>query len=75
MTKSWLTNHNIAFIEKNVEKEGVAEELMGLGYKVTPVVVIKTSAPVARGIVEGEQVVVGYSPSKLSEALKIEAKF
>ena len=75
MTKSWLSENNISFIEKNIEREGVADELIALGYKVTPVVVIKTSAPVARGIVKGEQVVVGYNTKKLAEALNIEAKF
>ena len=57
MTKSWLTNHNISFIEKNVEQEGVAEELMGLGYRVTPVIIINGTT------------VVGYNPQKLMEAL------
>jgi len=57
MTKSWLTNHNISFIEKNVEQEGVAEELMGLGYRVTPVIIINGTT------------VVGYKPQKLMEAL------
>ena len=58
MTKSWLTNNNIDFIEKNVEQEGVADELIGLGYKVTPVIVINGTA------------VVGYNPKKLEEALR-----
>jgi len=71
MTKSWLNKNNIDFTEKNIEQEGVADELIALGYKVTPVVIIKTSAPVARGTVKGEQIVVGYSPNKLSEALNI----
>ena len=57
MTKSWLTNHNISFIEKNVEQEGVAEELIGLGYRVTPVILINGTT------------VVGYNPQKLMEAL------
>jgi len=57
MTKSWLRDHNISFIEKNVEQEGVAEELMGLGYKVTPVIIINGTT------------VVGYNPQKLMEAL------
>ncbi len=69
MTKSWLKNNNIAFIEKSIGQEGVSEELMALGYKVTPVVVVKTSAPVARGTVEGERVIVGYNVKKLAEAL------
>tara|TARA_R110000824_G_scaffold163884_3_gene339799 strand:+ start:112 stop:288 length:177 start_codon:yes stop_codon:yes gene_type:complete len=58
MTKSWLTNNNIQFIEKNVAQEGVASELMALGYKVTPVIVINGTA------------IVGYNPKKLEEALR-----
>ena len=58
MTKSWLKNNNIAFIEKNVSEEGVADELIGLGYKVTPVIMINGT------------VIVGYSPKKLAEALR-----
>ena len=57
MTKSWLNNQNIAFIEKHVEDEGVAAELMELGYRVTPVIMIKGTA------------IVGYSPRKLAKAL------
>ena len=58
MTKSWLKNNNIAFIEKNVSDEGVADELIGLGYKVTPVVMVNGTA------------IVGYNPKKLEEALR-----
>ena len=57
MTKSWLNNQNIAFIEKHVEDEGVAAELMELGYRVTPVIMINGTA------------IVGYNPRKLAEAL------
>ena len=58
MTKSWLKTQNIDFIEKHVEDEGVAEELVGLGYKVTPVIMINGTT------------VVGYNTRKLAEALK-----
>ena len=58
MTKSWLNKNDIPFIEKHVEEAGVAEELMSLGYRVTPVIMINGSA------------VVGYNPKKLEEALK-----
>ena len=57
MTKSWLNKNNIDFTEKNIEQEGVADELIGLGYKVTPVVMVNGTA------------IVGYSPKKLGEAL------
>ena len=58
MTKSWLNSQNIAFIEKHVEDEGVAAELMELGYRVTPVIMINGTT------------VVGYNTRKLAEALK-----
>ena len=57
MAKSWLKQKNIKFIEKNVESQGVAEELFKLGYRSTPVIVIDNKT------------IVGYSPSKLAEAL------
>ena len=56
-------------MEKNVSDEGVKEELFALGYQSTPVVVIKTSAKIARGTVDGEQIIVGYSPGKLAKVL------
>ena len=57
LTKSWLKERNIAFIEKNVESQGVTEELIALGYRSTPV------------IVSDKGTVVGYNPTKLSEVL------
>jgi len=57
MTKSWLKTQNIDFIEKHVEDEGVSEELMSLGYKVTPVIMVDGTA------------IVGYNTRKLAEAL------
>ena len=57
LTKSWLKAKNINYIEKSVETTSVADELMSMGYRSTPVVVI------------GETVVVGYSPRKLAEAI------
>ena len=65
MTKSWLKNNNVAFIEKNVSEEGVADELMGLGYKVTPVIMINGTDEEVY-----ETGVVGYSPKKLEAALR-----
>jgi|TARA_R110000824_G_scaffold397732_1_gene600911 hypothetical protein len=41
-----------------VERDGVADELIGLGYKVTPVVMVNGTA------------IVGYNPKKLEEALR-----
>ena len=37
MTKSWLTENNVPFIEKNVENEENRMELMKMGYQATPV--------------------------------------
>ena len=57
MTKSWLKQQNIDFIEKSVSDESVSEELMALGYKVTPVIMINGTT------------VVGFNTRKLAEAL------
>ena len=57
MTKSWLKQKNIPFIEKNVEDEGVAQELWGMGYRSTPVILINGNT------------IVGYNTRKLAEAL------
>ncbi len=57
LTKSWLRAKNINYIEKSVEIASVADELILMGYRSTPVVVIE------------DTVVVGYSPRKLAEAL------
>ena len=58
LAKSWLNDHNIAFTEKAVERAGVASELMSLGYRSTPVIMVNGTA------------IVGYSPSRLEAALK-----
>tara|TARA_Y100000593_G_C4320238_1_gene343397 strand:+ start:4374 stop:4556 length:183 start_codon:yes stop_codon:yes gene_type:complete len=55
MTKSWLNNNNIPFIEKNVENEEYRMELIKMGYSATPVVVSNGTA------------ILGYSPPKLKE--------
>ena len=57
LTKSWLRAKNINYIEKSVETASVADELILMGYRSTPVVVIE------------DTVVVGFSPRKLAEAL------
>ena len=57
LTKSWLRAKNINYIEKSEETASVADELILMGYRSTPVVVIE------------DTVVVGYSPRKLAEAL------
>jgi arsenate reductase-like glutaredoxin family protein len=50
-----LKKNNIEYTEKNASDSEVAEELLGLGYRTTPV------------IVSDKGTIVGYSPSKLSE--------
>lgn len=58
-TKSWLTAHNVEYIEKNVSANPeMATELLNLGYRVTPVIIINETA------------IVGYNTPKLAEALK-----
>jgi len=52
-----LKKNNIDYIEKDATDSEVAEELLGLGYRTTPV------------IVSEKGIVVGYSPAKLSEFL------
>jgi hypothetical protein len=64
-----LSEHSIPYSEKNVSEEGVKDELFALGYQSTPVVVIQTSAKVARGTIEEEHIIVGFSPSKLAKVL------
>ena len=56
-TKSWLKKNNVEYTEKNVSKPEDAEELLALGYRMTPV------------IVSDKGTVVGYNPTKLSEVL------
>ena len=56
-TKSWLNKNNIEYIEKDVGDDSVRDEILGLGYRTTPV------------IVSDKGTIVGYNPTKLSEVL------
>ena len=57
-TKSWLKQHEIEFEERNIsESNDNHASLLKMGYRVTPVTVI------------GEDTIVGFSPTKLSEVL------
>ena len=59
MVKVYLSRKGIPFTERNVSKDREAlSSLVGMGYRTTPVTVI------------GDEKVVGYSPSKMDEALK-----
>ena len=59
MVKVYLSRKGFAFTEHNVSKDRDAlKELVTMGYRSTPVTVI------------GDEKVVGYSPSKIDEALE-----
>ena len=55
LTKSWLRENNINFIEKNIENDLNRMELINIGYKVTPVTMV------------GGTAIVGYQPKMLRE--------
>ena len=58
MTKMWLSDRNYEFTEYNVsENLEYAEDLLRMGFRVTPVTVI------------GDDMIVGFSPQKLEKAL------
>ena len=57
-TKSWLKKHEIEFEERNIsESNDNHATLLKMGYKVTPVTVV------------GEDAIVGFNPTKLTEVL------
>jgi len=57
-TKSWLKRHEIEFEERNIsESNDNHATLLKMGYKVTPVTVV------------GEDAIVGFNPTKLTEVL------
>ena len=59
-TKSWLKKQGHEFIEYNIsENIEHAEDLVRMGYRVTPVTII-----------DKETMIVGYNPQKLTEALE-----
>jgi len=56
--KAWLSERNIPFTERAVDRDPSAlDELVALGYQTTPVVKI------------GSEVIVGFDPSKIAQAL------
>ena len=58
MTKMWLSDRYYEFTEYNVsENLEYAEDLLRMGFRVTPVTVI------------GDDMIVGFSPQKLEKAL------
>ena len=57
MTKSWLRGKNIDYVEKNIENEEVREELLSMGFRSTPVIMVDGTP------------IVGYNPKKMTEVL------
>ena len=58
MNKMWLSDRNYEFTEYNVsENLEYADDLLRMGFRVTPVTVI------------GDNMIVGFSPQKLEKAL------
>ena len=55
LTKSWLRDNNIEYIEKNIEDESNRMELINKGYKVTPLTMV------------GDTAIVGFQPKQLRE--------
>jgi len=58
MTKSWLTKQGHEYTEYNISTNPeYAQDLVRMGFRVTPVTVI------------GDDMIVGYSPQRLENAL------
>ena len=58
MTKAWLSQRGVAFVEANISVDASARQnLLDMGYRTTPVVTI------------GKDVIVGYSVAKLQVSL------
>ena len=57
MTKSWLRGKNIDYVEKNIENEEVRDELLSMGFRSTPVIMVDGTS------------IVGYNPKKMAEIL------
>ena len=58
MTKAWLSQRGISFVEANISIDDSARQnLLDMGYRTTPVVTI------------GKDVIVGYSTARLQASL------
>jgi len=58
MTKAWLPQRGVPFVEANISVDDSARQnLLDMGYRTTPVVTI------------GKDVIVGYSTAKLQASL------
>lgn len=59
MTKKWLADNGMNYIEKNVDEEAEwLEEVKDMGFKSLPVTLVPNTPPI-----------LGFAPSKLKEAL------
>ena len=58
MTKAWLSQRGVSFVEANISVDASARQnLLDMGYRTTPVVTI------------GKDVIVGYSTVRLQASL------
>ena len=58
MTKAWLSQRGVPFVEANISVDASARQnLLDMGYKTTPVITI------------GKDVIVGYSTARLQASL------
>ena len=55
----WLQERKIPYKERKISEGNVAKELMLLGYRTTPVIMID------------EEIIVGFNPTKLAAALEL----
>ena len=62
MTKAWLSQRGIPFVEADISVDDSARQnLLDMGYRTTPVVTIKGY--------KGKDVIVGYSTARLQASL------
>ena len=58
MTKAWLSQRGVPFVEANISvDESARQNLLDMGYRTTPVVTV------------GKDVIVGYSTARLQASL------
>ena len=55
----WLQERKIPYRERKISEGDAAKELMLLGYRTTPVIMID------------EEIIVGFNPTKLAAALEL----
>ena len=55
----WLREHKVPFTERKTQEKNVLKELLLLGYRTTPVLVVD------------DEIIVGFNPTKFKEALEL----